>query len=48
MENKNKSEFCKRIEFGLDLVAKKLIEQKRRTNGKIAILVDDKIVIMKP
>lgn len=37
-----------KILFGLELNYKKLIENKRKTNGEIAIMVDKKVVRIKP
>lgn len=37
-----------KIKFGLELNYKKLIESKRKTNSEIAIIVDNKVVRIKP
>ena len=49
MENKNSStsETIQKILKGLDLVAKKLIESKKRNEGELVIFKDGEIKVIK-
>ncbi len=48
MKYKARTENQAKIIVGMDKVFEKLIESKRKINGKIVILKDNKIVRVKP
>jgi len=48
MEHKNKSDFAKEIERGLELSYQRLLETKRRNNEELVVMREGKIVRIKP
>ncbi|HRH62741.1 MAG TPA: hypothetical protein PLI68_05380 [Bacteroidia bacterium] len=48
MKNKLRSQNIERIIKGMDKVYQNLIEHKRKINGEIVIIKDNKIVRIKP